>query len=269
VIVILSDLDGTLLNDRDYSFRPAREALREIGRQDIPLVFVSSKTRTEIEAIRGDLDNRHPFISENGGAVFIPEGYFPPPVPESRERDGYLVIELGTSYEKLCAFLDRSAAEGNIRIRGFHSLDPEEIARLTGLTPDQAARAKKREYDEPFLFEGRPEEWGRLRQQAESEGLSLTRGGRFSHVTGPNDKGKAARILLNLYRARSPEIRSVGIGDAVNDIPLLEAVDRAILVQKPDGSYDPEVRIPGLTRAPGPGPEGWNEAILKIIGEFS
>ena len=88
-------------------------------------------------------------------------------------------------------------------------------------------------------------------------------------MTGPNDKGKAARILLHLYRARSPGIRSVGIGDAVNDIPLLEAVDRAILVQKPDGSYDHEVRIPGLTRAPAPGPEGWNEAILKIIGEFS
>lgn len=268
MIVILSDLDGTLLDARDYSFRPAREALREIERLAIPLVLVSSKTRTEIEAVRGDLDNHHPFISENGGAMFIPVGYFFPPVPESRERDGYLVVELGTSYERLCAFLDRSAAEGNFRVRGFHSFDPEEVARLTGLKPDQASRAKEREYDEPFLFEGTPKEWGLLRQRAESEGLTLTRGGRFAHVTGPNDKGKAARILLNLYRARSPEIRSVAIGDAVNDLPLLEAADRAILVQKPDGFYDPEVRIPGLIRAPAPGPVGWNEAVLKIIREL-
>ena len=72
-IVVFTDLDGTLLDASTYSFEAARPALDALRQQDIPLVLVSSKTRAEIEPIRGRLKQVHPFITENGGGCLYPE----------------------------------------------------------------------------------------------------------------------------------------------------------------------------------------------------
>ena len=79
-------------------------------------------------------------------------------------------------------------------------------------------------------------------------------------------------MLLRCYhrqqrmRGETERIETVGIGDSINDATLLAMVDYPILVQKPDGSYDPDIQLPGMIRAPGIGPVGWNEAILELIG---
>ena len=75
--VIFTDLDGTLLDRETYTWEAARPALDRVKRQGIPWVLVTSKTRGEVEFWRRCLGNEHPFIVENGGAVFVPAGYFP------------------------------------------------------------------------------------------------------------------------------------------------------------------------------------------------
>jgi predicted mannosyl-3-phosphoglycerate phosphatase (HAD superfamily) len=52
MIVIFTDLDGTLLDDSSYSFEPAHEALAEVRIRKIPLILCTSKTRAEKEAWR-------------------------------------------------------------------------------------------------------------------------------------------------------------------------------------------------------------------------
>jgi len=47
--VFFSDLDGTLLDARTYSFDAALPALGILRARRVPLVVCSSKTRTEIE----------------------------------------------------------------------------------------------------------------------------------------------------------------------------------------------------------------------------
>src|SRR5512135_2792694 len=75
-IVIFTDLDGTLLDEVNYSWSEAQPALNLIKSGATPLILCSSKTRAELEAYRVQLDNHHPFIAENGGGIFIPRGYF-------------------------------------------------------------------------------------------------------------------------------------------------------------------------------------------------
>ena len=75
-LIIFTDLDGTLLDHKTYSFENAFEALQAIKEKNIPLIICSSKTRSEIEYYREKLSNNHPFVSENGGGIFLPEGYF-------------------------------------------------------------------------------------------------------------------------------------------------------------------------------------------------
>jgi len=70
MILLFTDLDGSLLHESAYSADPAREALQRIQALGLPLVFCSSKTRAEIEHWRARLCSRDPFIVENGGALF-------------------------------------------------------------------------------------------------------------------------------------------------------------------------------------------------------
>src|SRR4030042_950735 len=102
-ILVFTDLDGTLLDHRTYSFEPARPALRIMRESDIPLIICTSKTRAEVQEIRAALGNIDPFIVENGGAIFVPEGYFSVELPASRSDSGFLVVEMGTSYSRILA----------------------------------------------------------------------------------------------------------------------------------------------------------------------
>ncbi|MBN2397177.1 MAG: HAD-IIB family hydrolase [Deltaproteobacteria bacterium] len=265
MIIIFTDLDGTLLDAETYSYHPAADALQEVDTLRIPLVVISSKTGSEIESIRRDLRNDHPFVAENGGGLFVPEGYFPFPIPYTRRTEKFLITDIGISYARLSVLLDRIAREHSLPIRGFHSLPVEEVSRLADLPIEAAARAKEREYDEPFLFDGNREQWARLEEVTAEEGLTLTRGGRFHHLSGPHDKGTAARILADWYRQRYPDAPIVGLGDAANDLPFLRIVDYPVLVQRSDGTYETGMDIPGLCRTTRPGPAGWGEAVLELI----
>jgi len=181
------------------------------------------------------------------------------------------VIELGTPYAMLRDVLRQIEEAINTPLRGFGDLSPEDIMRSTGLSHDDALRAKHREYDEPFLLEGPPRLIDAVKSQIEARGLRCTKSGRFFHLTGGNDSTRAVEILLRSYRRKwemdgAPEhLETVGIGDSLEDLPLLRTVDRAVLIQKPDGSYDAESNLPGLIRAAGIGAAGWNQAVLDFL----
>ncbi|MCK6469820.1 MAG: HAD hydrolase family protein [Candidatus Brocadia sinica] len=76
VYIIFTDLDGTLLDHSTYSFEEAREATSLVKKKNIPIVICMSKTQAGIEVYRERMGNEDPFISENGGAIIIPKGYF-------------------------------------------------------------------------------------------------------------------------------------------------------------------------------------------------
>jgi len=264
-ILVFTDLDGTLLDHKTYSFDPARPALRLLREKGIPLIICTSKTRAEIENVRLALDNGDPFIAENGGAIFIPDGYFPDELPEAKRISGYQVIELGTLYPRLLQVFSLIKERLPGKLKGFGDFAAEDVARLTGLSLREAGLAKKREFDEPFLLKD-PSVLETIQDMARASGMKITRGGRFFHLTGDNDKGKAVRLLQRIYaEAEGCPAKSIGLGDSLNDLPLLGAVDFPVLVQKPGGLYDSSIRLRHLVFAPGEGPLGWCAAVLESV----
>jgi mannosyl-3-phosphoglycerate phosphatase len=261
-IIVFSDLDGTLLDSRTYSFEPAWRALLLLKEKKIPLVICSSKTRAEIEHWRVLLDNHDPFISENGGGIFIPRGYFDFPL-SGEEKGDYTVIRLGEDYPRLRAAIKELREEG-FPVKGFGDMSPEEVSSLTGLSVEESRMAKERQFDETFIFSGENQE--ALFKAIEERGFRHTRG-RFFHLMGASDKGKAASILIGLYRKSFGPLSTIAIGDAPNDVPMLLAVDYPVLVASPFGTYDLRIDLPGLIKAPGPGPYGWRDAIIEIINK--
>jgi mannosyl-3-phosphoglycerate phosphatase len=265
-LVVVTDLDGCLLDPDTYSYDAARPALTELARTRTPLVLCSGKTRAEIHALARELGLGDPFIVENGGAIVFPPGALEGGVPGAHIVEGLRVLALGAPRERLVAALDELAREAGVRVRGFAHLAAEEVQRLTGLSGDAAARALQREYDEPFLLDDEASAVT-LARAAAARGLALSHGGRFHHLMGGSDKGLAVRTLLSLYSRTGRELRSAGLGDALTDLPLLRAVDRPIVVPRRDGTIEPalESQLLEAERAPAPGPAGWNDAVLALL----
>ncbi len=262
-LIIFTDLDGTLLHPLTYSYEAAQPALERIRRKNIPLVFVSSKTRAEIEALRTRLDNRHPFISENGAGIFIPEGYFPGAEAEAFVA-GYRVISHGTPYAEIRRRFGALRDRTGIPVRGFGDMTAEEVAGLTGLSVEEAMLARQRDFGEPFVFTRDVDE--RFLRAIEADGLFWTQG-RLFHIMGNHDKGRAVSLLRSRFERQRGPVVAGGLGDGLNDLPMLLAVDRPVLVGKEDGSHDARITVPGLRKTMEPGPAGWNEAVLELLAE--
>ncbi|MFZ5523332.1 MAG: HAD-IIB family hydrolase [Pseudomonadota bacterium] len=268
--IIFTDLDGTLLDETSYSCQEALPALRLISSGGIPLILCSSKTRAELQMFRKHLDNSHPFISENGGGIFIPQGYFTAPL-EAARLNGYQMIPLGFPYPEIRKQFVRLREQLHAKVRGFADMSIAEVAALTGLAEEDAALARQRDFDEAFVFVGPPDE-GFLRA-IEASGLRWTQG-RIFHIMGNHDKGRAVNILMSLYEQQYGEVASMGLGDSLNDLTMLMAVERPVLIRHNDGSFDTRIVIPDLLKTQLPGPAGWNETVLHLLahqpdGNFS
>jgi mannosyl-3-phosphoglycerate phosphatase len=252
-ILIFTDLDGSLLDHDDYSHSGADHALDTISREGLPLIFVTSKTRSEVEALRRELTVDQPFVVENGGGIFFPPSYGQWQIPGAIPCDGLRVLQLGVEYGKLRRFL--SDLPDSFSVRGFGDMSAEEVVGLTGLSPEAARRAMEREFTEPFLME----EDERLPELAEL-GAAL--------VGRDQDKGRAVRIVTELYRNNwNDSCYTIGLGDGPNDAPMLEEVDLAVIIPNP-GGRPVELRRHDVIRASEPGSSGWGRAVLAALGEI-
>jgi mannosyl-3-phosphoglycerate phosphatase len=271
MLIIFSDLDGTLL-DSSYSYEMALPALKLVSMGNIPLIICSSKTRAEIEVIRKDLGNDHPFVSENGGGIYIPKENFKYQMSNVKykveETDEYYIIKLGADYADLRRALIELRAEG-FKINGFGDMTAREVAELTGLKESDAELARRRQFDETFVFDGDELSVEKLKQRINSMGFNYTQGEYF-HIMGNSDKGRAVNILKEFYEADGVKVVTAALGDSPNDIEMLNNVDHPFVVKKEDGSYNRQIlnEVNGCVKVDGIGPEGWNKAVLDLIANI-
>ncbi|QSP93423.1 HAD-IIB family hydrolase [Marinobacter salinisoli] len=260
-LVVISDLDGTLLNHDNYRWEAAGPALERLRQADIPLVLNSSKTAPEVRQVRADLGNQAPFIVENGAAVVIPPQTFGNPDEE--------VMNFGASRARVLAVLG-SLRQGGAQFRGFNDLSAEALADITGLDVASAERAKDRLGTEPLLWDGTDAELEAFRAGLEAENLRLVQGGRFFHAMGVFDKADGARFLLDKYREQYGDqpLVAIALGDSPNDQHMLESADIPVVIR---GVHSDEVQLPSARhamRSIKPGPEGWNECVLNLLFEY-
>jgi mannosyl-3-phosphoglycerate phosphatase len=265
-ILVFTDLDGTLIDHDTYDFKEAQPALDQLRSRSIPVIICSSKTRAEIEVYRRRMGLSDPFIVENGGAVFVPSGAFDLRDVNFVEKGPYHVVELGVPYADLCTIW-REIKKKDFRMKGFSEMTIDEIAACTGLPLEEASSAARREYSEPFMFSGTPAQFRLLESLLQEKGLRVTRGGRFYHMIGRNDKGTAVQILRRVYANTYPDKRiwAAGLGDSANDIPMLRHVDMPIVIRKKTGEWEHIQGIEPIVYSDKAGPRGWAEMIYTIF----
>nr|AAU82737.1 mannosyl-3-phosphoglycerate phosphatase [uncultured archaeon GZfos19C7]QNO53513.1 mannosyl-3-phosphoglycerate phosphatase [Methanosarcinales archaeon ANME-1 ERB6] len=262
--VLFTDLDGTLLDLYDYSYDAALPALEALKTRKIPVVFCTAKTLVENEYYRKELGIDDPFIVENGGAIFVPENYFSFGF-ECKKKGDYCVVEFGALYGELRDALRAIKGETGFKITGFGDMTAEEVAADANLSVELAKLAKQKEYNESFIFDELESEAAVLFEKIKEKGFAVTHGGRYYNIHGKNaDKGKAVRALTELFKREYGEVKTFGVGDSMNDISMLNAVEHPAVVKNKKGAWL-DISLPGLYKAKGEGPEGWAEVVEKLL----
>jgi mannosyl-3-phosphoglycerate phosphatase len=139
LLLVFTDLDGTLLDHDSYRGDEAEPDLSLCRRLGVPVILVTSKTRAEINELRFEMGLDSPFISENGGAISFPkEGVLEPP-SGAHLTDDLWIWPLGPACPALVKALHEMRDELGSVIRGFSDLTTEErvpagwSAAVTGL----------------------------------------------------------------------------------------------------------------------------------------
>lgn len=256
--IIFTDLDGTLLDHDTYSYDKAKPALNIVKKKNVPLIFCTSKTKAELDEYKKKLRIKDPIISENGGGIFIPKGYFDFGFRYDAQDKDYYIIKLGTDYRKLTSVINRISRKYSIV--PLNKITAAQFARDSGLTVRQARLALKRNFDEGFRVLDKREEKAILKEIRRSN-LNYTIGGRYHHIIGRNDKGRAVKILTKLFRKKYGKIKTIGLGDSQNDFKMLDNVDIPFIVMKKNGKYSTRK----YKKAKGVGPAGWNKAVKEVL----
>jgi mannosyl-3-phosphoglycerate phosphatase len=251
---VFSDLDGTLLDHETYRWDAAEPALDRLARANVPVVLASSKTGEEIEVLQRAMGlSAYPAIVENGAGVIGSGG------ANARSDD---------DYHRIRAALDDLPEEVRRGFTGFGDMDVASLIRATGLGEDDARRARKRRFSEPGLWNGNVQTRQAFITHLAEAGITCRRGGRF--LTLSFGKTKADQ-MAHVARALGAEC-TMALGDAPNDIEMLEAADFAAIVHNPHGPALPPMKGEStgrIRRTRQAGPEGWNAAIHHILDHLA
>lgn len=269
-IIIFSDIDGTLIDLTTFDPGPVVQILPLLQKKVVPVILCSAKTAMEQIKLRKMLSIQDPFIVENGGGIYIPNGYFEDKIlkslyPNITYEKEYIKIKLGKPYKYIRQILKKIKDEEKISILGFGDLDIDHISKLTGLPKEDASLAKNREFDETIL-EIDIKLINTIKKRLKEYGLKLVHGGRFYHILDKDvSKGKSIKILKQLFQQKyGTSVETIGIGDSLNDLDMLKSVDHPYVVEKKSGGWN-NFDIPNLKKMKGIGPYGWIN-VIKDIG---
>jgi mannosyl-3-phosphoglycerate phosphatase family protein len=264
--LIFTDMDGTLLDHFSYSFEPAKDTLVTLEKNDIPVIPVSSKTKAELVHIRHELNNQHPFIIENGAAVYIPIDYFNTQPEDTVEEDGFWVkafVDSRAAWQTKIASLSERFGHS---FKTFEQIGVEGIIETTQLDYDAAVRASQRQYGEPVAWYGTEHQKHLFIDALTQQGAHILHGGRFMHVSGECNKGNALAWLAAQYQSeRGLTVSTIAAGDSQNDEAMLNVADYAVIVKSPVHAAPQLHRTTPAYLTNETGPAGWVEGITNVI----
>lgn len=255
-LIVFTDLDGTLLDHSNYSYEAALPALKKLKELNIPLILASSKTAAEIISLRFELGfDEHPAIVENGAGIL--------PASTSKQKN----ITDTATYASLTKIINDAPADLRRFYEGFNDWSVDDIMSITGLPRESAQKASERQFSEPGLWEGSVEKKQEFADYLAKFGVSFRHGGRFMTLSFGSTKGQCISKIIDQYSSPSNRPISLALGDAPNDIEMLQATNFGVIISNDHGTSLPTLPEEGTTisRTVKSGPAGWNDAVLEFI----
>lgn len=260
---------SSLLGAPTRGTHAASDALIEIERRNIPLILTTRDTRAQLELLRRKIGHAHPFITEGGGGLFVPDGYFALRLDGARRTGRYLCVPFGRSSQEAGEAVGDIATEAGAEVVRYAEMTSREISRNAGTSERDAEASREREFSERFFFAGNMDSTAPAFEKiAGGQNWQLRRREPFWELSSGNDEGKALRYLMRVYRdALRSRVRSIAIGVSLEDLFLLRTSDQAFVLPLSPGHFDEKLlsKLPNATKIDAPGPPGWNQTVVTVL----
>ncbi len=257
--LVFTTLQGSLIHPSAGTVALAQPALQALSRRSIPLIYVSVSTAAEL--LSQQLPLEHPFIAEDGGAIYVPQGYFPSTILDwpASEFPTWQVYHLGLPYDHLRQVLQDIRPSLHGGLIGFGDWTDGELAAALNVEISLAIAMRQRQTSELFSYSGDPELLQTLVSQHHLQLRQLERQplkGKWL-LTGNCNRALAIAMLIECYERYVGAVTCLGIGSNAVDCEWLTAMDRGVML--PDlATWSGEI----ATLA---GPEGWREVVLDWL----
>lgn len=240
----------------------------------IPAIWLTSRSRLQFDDPRRKHGHTHPFIAEDGCAVYLPEDYFhlrPESDPSRTEKPATLrlgrftCISAAEALPAASEALETLSQETGVPIVTLRSLSPRELVQNTGLPRREAELVRQRDFDDVFFFAGvSEEEIERFLSAGRDRRLQFRQQGVLWSVAIGASLPRCIRALTKLYdRALRYHAYTVGIATADQALGLFPFCERTILLtdrkSEPPMPDQPNARRLGLHA-----PDTW-ERLLDAI----
>ncbi len=275
--LVMTDLDGTLLDHSDYSWSDAQDALDFLATHKIPVIVNTSKTMAEVKTLVNELKLEHqPYVVENGSAVVLPE-FTDTPISKKlfdtlkvheqfKKIDENYVWTLGKDRKQICDWLYGLRTRHNWFFEGYNDWTVEAVMEKTGLTKSKAIESKQKLFSEPFQWFDSEKNFKTLESLAKRDGYTILKGGRFYHLQGDVDKSSPVSFFKKYQQLLWPEsqpLKIIALGDGENDVAMLDSAEYGICIKSPINNF-PSVVSKNIIFSQSYGPKGWNEEILAL-----
>lgn len=251
-----------------------------LDHEGIPAVWLTSRSRLQFDDARRKHAHSHPFIAEDGCAVYLPEDYFHlrPSSDPSRTRETATVrlgrftcIPVAQALPAAADALESLSEETSVPVVTLRSLTPRELVQNTGLPQREAELVRQRDFDELFFFAGASDnEVERFQAQGRGQGLQFrNQGVLWSAAIGASVQ-RCIRELSRLYdRALRYHPHIVGIATSDTATGLFPYCDRTILLAD-RLSDEPSENLPAgphMRRLPLHAQDIWEQLLQSVVAK--
>src|SRR3984893_16916130 len=259
------------------SFPGLDEFTATLDHQSIPAVWITSRSRLHFDEPRRKLGHTHPFIAEDGCAVYLPEDYFhlrPESLASNLQKDSTVRLgrftcipmaeALPAAAEALEALSEQTAVPG-VTLR---SLSPRELVQNTNLPHRDAELSRQRDFDEVFFFAGvSDQDVERFLSEGRRQKLQLRQHGVLWSLAIGASLQRCIRELSRLYdRALRYHAHPVGIAAPDEALNLFPFCERTLLLAESSSESDSggQAETPRARRLVLRTPDIWDRVLAAL-----
>jgi predicted mannosyl-3-phosphoglycerate phosphatase (HAD superfamily) len=188
------------LSTRGAVLHHFNDFLEGLNEAEFPCIWLTGRTRAQLDEPRRRLGHNDPFIGESGCGVYLPEDYFHLKSGNTIRLGRFTCIPVAKPQPAAAEALEELSADLGIAAVSLRSLSPRELVQNTGLPASEAEQIRMRDFDELFFFAGATEtDIAKFAAEAKTRGFTLQNLGAFWSFSVGADYAKCIRELGALY----------------------------------------------------------------------
>jgi len=244
----------------------------------VPAVWLTSRSRLQFDDARRKHGHGHPFIAEDGCAVYLPEDYFHlrPESTVSKTRKSATVrlgrftcLPVAKALPAAADGLEALSEDTGVPVVTLRSLSPRELSQNTGLPPREAELSRQRDFDDLFFFAGVSEEnIQRFLAEGRARNLEFRQHGVLWSAAIGASIPRCVRDLSKLYdRALRYHAHTLGIATPDLAAGLFPSCERKILLtaRKSESERAEATEDRGVRHMDIHSPDVWEQVLEAVI----